>query len=223
MQGILFSQMEPPEGLEYDFHEWYETEHIPARMRISGFAGANRYESLADGPAHLAIYWLDDLGTLDTRAYRDLKARGTARSQRMLASVTGFTRFICEQRSDTGHRGEGNYLSVVAFSVPDEDRATFDHWYESEHTPLLMRAPDWLRVRRYRVVSGEGGPWTDLALHELSDPAALDSPERAEARRAPKREALSRRPWFGESGRWLYRAIAQHTAMSAAPTAKVGI
>jgi hypothetical protein len=35
----------------------------------------------------------------------------------------------------------------------------------------------------------------------------MDSPERAAAREGPKRKALVDRPWFGRSGRWLYRVL----------------
>ena len=210
--GVLFSQMQPPPERVGEFHEWYETEHIPARMAIPGFAGAQRFEAIEGWPHHLAVYWLDDLGTLETPEYARLKREGTARSERMLGSVERFTRYICELVSDTGAPDDEqpDYLSAVAFSVPEAGRAEFDDWYEDEHIPLLMRSADWLRIRRCRVLSGEPEPWTDLALHELRGPAAMDSEQRAAARAAPKRTALGERPWFASSGRWLYRCIARH-------------
>jgi hypothetical protein len=128
----------------------------------------------------------------------------------MLGSVHGFTRFTCEQVSDSGAPDrETTHLSVVAFTVPQEDAAALEDWYESEHTPALLEADDWLRVRRYRVISGEGGPWTDLALHELGSAEVMDSPEREAARKGPKRDALAERDWFGNSGRWLYEVISR--------------
>ena len=70
---------------------------------------------------------------------------------------------------------------------------------------MLLEAGAWLRVRRYRVLSGDGAPWTHLVLHELADTTALSSPQLAAAREAPKRRAIASREWFRESGRWLYR------------------
>jgi hypothetical protein len=125
----------------------------------------------------------------------------------MLGVVRGFTRYTCEQVSDTGAAVLGNALSVVAFAVPPEEAAEFDAWYEQEHVPLLLAAPDWLRVRRYRVLDGEGGPWTHIAVHELNGLAVLDSPERARARVGPRRDALAARPWFAASGRWIYQQL----------------
>ena len=210
--GVLFSQMSPPAGAEDEFHDWYDAEHIPARLALPGFRAATRYRAHAGEPTHLAVYELDDLAALGNSAYRDLKARPSERTSRMLNTVTGFTRFVCELVSERGVARAADHLWVVAFAVPADDVAAFDDWYESEHVPLLLEAPGWLRVRRVRVRSGEGGPWTHLALHDLATPAALDSPQRATAQRGRRRAALTQRPWFARSDRWLYRTIARHAA-----------
>ena len=222
MRGLLFSQMQPPPGEEEDFHHWYESEHIPARMALPGFASAVRYEAVEGEPRYLACYFLDDLGVLDTPAYRRLKSEPSERTARMLASVRGFTRYTCTEISDTGDAGEQpGVLQVVTFAVPPEDEADFEAWYEQEHVPLLMGADGWLRVRRYRTQPGfDGPPWTSFALHELRDRTALDSPERARARTTEWRDRLARRPWFAGSGRWLYRPIFT-AAAATTPTAAV--
>lgn len=211
-RGILFSQMEPAEGDEDSFRDWYETDHIPVRMEVDGFASATRYSALQGEPAHLAVYELTDMGALEQPAYLKLKEQPSERTVNMLDSVHGFTRYTCEEIFDSGAPGrEHTHLSVVAFTVPDEDSEQFDDWYESEHAPALLEADDWLRVGRYRVLSGEGGPWTDLALHKLGSAEVMDSPERAAARQGPKREALAARDWFGDSGRWLYEVLSRRT------------
>ena len=224
MKGLLFSQMEPPEGWEDDFHDWYESEHIPARMALSGFDSAVRYEALEGEPRWLACYFLGDMGVLDTPAYRRLKADPGARTERMLANVAGFTRYLCDETFDSGAAAEEpGRLSVVAFAVPDADREEFDAWYEGEHIPMLLTAAGWLRVRRYRSRPGFAGPsWTDLALHELRDERALDTPERAAARSTARRDALTRHDWFGRSGRWLYRPFHSVRAAADASTQTTG-
>ncbi|WP_395109687.1 hypothetical protein [Actinomadura sp. SCN-SB] len=212
-KGLLFSQMAPPAGWEDDFEDWYDTEHIPARMAIPGFSHALRYRQDAE-PWHLACYFIDDMAALDTPEYRSLKSDPSERTARMLANVTGFTRYITDEISDTAPpgtppdlTGTEHTLFVVAFDVPDGEVAEFEGWYEEEHVPLLMKVPGWLRVRRYRVRPGFDGPsWTHLALHEIADPGVLNAPERAAARDTPRREALASRPWF-TSGRWVYRPI----------------
>jgi hypothetical protein len=207
--GLLFSQMEPPEGWEADFHDWYNGEHIPARMEIAGFESATRYEAIEGEPRYLACYFLDDMGALETPEYKRLKSDPGERTERMLANVLGFTRYICDQISDTGPPAEEpGALSVVAFEVPDSDLDEFEGWYQDEHVPLLMKVPGWLRVRRYTVRAGFDGPaWTHLALHELRSTDALTRPERSVARKTARRDALAGRDWFGRSGRWVYRPI----------------
>jgi hypothetical protein len=211
-RGLLFSQMEPPPGWEEDFHSWYNDEHIPRRLAIAGFESATRYEALDGEPRYLACYFLSDMAALDTPEYARLKSDPDERTARMLANVAGFTRYICDELSDTGETSEVDdepgALSVVAFAVPADDEREFEAWYQDEHVPLLMRVPGWLRVRRYRVRPGFDGPrWTHLALHELRAPEVMDAPERAAARTTPRRDALAARPWFAASGRWLYRPI----------------
>jgi hypothetical protein len=204
-KGMLFSQMEPPAGWEADFHAWYDDEHIPARMAVDGFAAASRYEIIDGEPQWLAIYELDDMSALETPEYRTLKTDPSALTKKMLGNVSGFTRFTCELASDTEYAGDHSYLATVAFEVPGEDADQFDDWYETEHAPMLLAADDWLRVRRYRVLDGAGGPWTHFAVHELASREVMDSPERKAARQGPKREALLDKPWFDRSGRWFYR------------------
>ena len=180
MKGMLFSQMEPPVTLEAEFNDWYETEHIPVRLALPGFTRAVRYRECEAARKYLAIYEIGDLSVLESPGYHVVKTQPSARTARMLKSVKGFTRYTCTETYDTGDAAErGRYLSVVAFAVPPAREAPLDDWYENEHIPRLMRAADWLRVRRYKVDSGDGGPWTHFALHELRSLAVgqLQHPE----------------------------------------------
>jgi len=214
--AMLFSQMTPPPGEVERFERWYDTDHIARRLVLDGYVAAHRYWELAaegETPHHLAIYDLESLDAVETPEYSRLKADPGPETEYFLGHVTGFTRFTTTRISDQGEPGvHGDVLSVVAFEVPESDLEEFEDWYVNEHVPLLLEAGDWLRVHRYRVVDGAGGPWTHLALHELADAAVMDSPERARARRGPKRDSLASRPWFGRSGRWLYRRVASHRA-----------
>jgi hypothetical protein len=207
--------MEPQPGEELRFHRWYEEDHVPARMRLAGFAAATRWVALQGEPAFAVVYDLDDLGVLDTSEYRRLKSEPSAETAYMLGNARAFTRYICEEIGDSGPSGtEPGYLSVVAFAVAAGDVEAFDDWYETEHVPTLLQADAWLRVRRLAVRSAEGGSWNRLALHELSALDAMWSSEREAARRTPKRAALAACPWFAQSGRWVYRLISRHSQLA---------
>lgn len=206
MKGMLFSQMEPPPELETEFNDWYETEHIPVRLALPGFARAVRYREVDGERKYLAIYEIDDLAVLGSPGYHVVKTQPSERTARMLKAVKGFTRFTCEQVSDTGAQRERRpYLSAVAFALPPGQRARLDDWYESEHIPRLMRERDWLRVRRYTVISADGGPWTDFALYDLRSPDATRNPAHETAVRGPKPDGA-----VESSSQWLYEVVSVH-------------
>lgn len=214
--GMLFSQMTPPPGERARFERWYDNDHIAHRLDLEGFVGAFRYwedtQASQDEPHHLAVYDLESLDALSTPGYLRLKSDPGEETEHFLSKVSGFTRFTTERTADYGDTtARGHWLSVVAFSVPEEDETAFDRWYDEEHAPMLLEAADWLRVHRYRVLSGDGGPWTHFALHELASKEVMESPERAKARTGRLRDELASRPWFRHSGRWLYQRVAAHT------------
>lgn len=122
------------------------------------------------------------------------------------APPPGVARYACTLVRDSGPSVEVHrVLMIIAFCVPAARRAEVDRWYDEEHGPLLLRAPGWLRMRRYTAQHAAGGVhWTHLALHELRNAAVLDSAERAFARSTPWRARLEQESWFGQAGRWVY-------------------
>jgi hypothetical protein len=113
----------------------------------------------------------------------------------------------CVVVADSGEPGgtTPSHLLVVAFTVPDAALAMFDDWYDSEHAPLLLEAPRWLRVRRLRRVTVTPGELNCYVLHDLDGLTVLDGPERARAAAGPKRAAVAAQPWYASSRRWMFR------------------
>lgn len=106
--------------------------------------------------------------------------------------------------------GQAPVIMLVAFDVPEAMREEVDRWYVEEHVPLLLRAPGWMRARRYDVEAmGEGSRrFTSLAFHQLADVSVLDSLERAFARSTEWRARLEHGgTWFGQAGRWVYAGV----------------
>lgn len=203
LQGstVLFSEMTPQPAWEAEFNAWYDGEHIPLRMACPGFASAQRYRATASA-SYLAVYEMGDAGDLKTAAYSKVKGEPSGQTRRMLGGVAGFTRYICNQVGGLRqHRASGDPLSApllfaVFFEVPQSRRAAFDDWYDHDHLPRLLACPDWWMARRFEVVDGDPGRWTHLTLHYLGDRAALESPERAQARASAARVAIAREDWF---------------------------
>ncbi len=195
-KAILFSEMTPTSELEHPFNEWYDREHIPIRMGLRGFESARRY---MEGERHyLAVYEMTDKAALKTEAYSAIKNHPSPLTARMLGSVGGFTRYIGEEIGCDGDPAglDAAVLYSVTFDVPAEACEEFDRWYAEDHVPTLLRCPQWRMVRRFAVIDGSPKSYTRLALHYLDDAAALNSPERAEARASPWRARLAAHEWF---------------------------
>jgi hypothetical protein len=118
-------------------------------------------------------------------------------------------RFSARAVSDTGPAIEkAPILMIVAFDVPPETALEVERWYAEEHIPMLMRAPGWLRARRYEAIRSVGvRRYTSIALHDLRDLDVLDTKERALARSTEWRARLQQSAWFQDAGRFVYRRI----------------
>jgi hypothetical protein len=98
----------------------------------------------------------------------------------------------------------GEWLFCVGLWVPAGERREFLAWYQHEHLPILLECPTWDGCRFVEAGASHGCQF--YALHQLSDRAALESPERARSRGGPAFERLKRFPWFDEPfTRTLYR------------------
>jgi hypothetical protein len=201
-EAVLFSQMEPEPSWEEEFNQWYDREHVPARLAVPGVLGACRYVAIQGAPRYAVTYYLSGLDALRHPAYVRLKEAPGERTARMLASVQGFTRYVGEELTRARRPDAPTdptaapVLYAVLFAVPADRAAEFARWYDEEHCPLLLESPHWWQVRRYAIREGTPGAWTHLALHSLGDLAALDGPERARARGTPWRARLAAEPWF---------------------------
>jgi hypothetical protein len=197
--AVLFSEMTPEAEWEGDFNRWYDEEHIPLRMGVPGFAGAQRYRRNARD--YLAVYDMADPGVLASDAYREIKDNPSETTAWMLRSVGNFTRYIGRPIStrsrDDGERFiEAPVLYPVLFTVPQDRLVEFDAWYEEDHVSTLLESPDWLACRRFDIVDGSPGSYNRLALHYLASEEALESPARAKARRSAWRDRLAAESWF---------------------------
>src|SRR5262249_61279725 len=129
--------MEPPGHLETEFNDWYDEEHVPVRLRLSGFSGAVRYVVHADDPQpsqtprYPVSYFMKNLDVLKTPEYRELKDAPSERTDRMLKSASKFTRYIgVEVFRSTKPKADAlettPVLYVVLFAVPEERQQEFE-------------------------------------------------------------------------------------------------
>lgn len=97
-KGFLLVTMEPPAGLEEEFNDWYDTEHVPERVAVPGFETATRYVCTAGWPRYVAFYDLSSPQVIESPGYRAISGeRFSPWTKRILARVRGFYRVYGEQ------------------------------------------------------------------------------------------------------------------------------
>lgn len=183
--GILLVQMQPKPSLPLDqFHEWYNNEHGPTRLRIPEiFSNGLRYQA-TDGeeskPAFMAVYDVPDMSLLQTETYTTLRANRSSRETATISQVN-VTRFFHDLVytkesplfTPIEHLGgeEAHGLVTVAVDItPTETPGAgeeYQKWFIEEHVELLSKVPGWLRTRLFKPSSIESGSnCTYFMLHD---------------------------------------------------------
>jgi len=97
-KGILIAAMDFSDVAEDEFHDWYDTEHIPERLRVPGFLNAERWIGGQNPKVSLALYDLDAVGVLHSPAYQAVGgANGTPWTKRVGARTKPIIRLEGEQ------------------------------------------------------------------------------------------------------------------------------
>jgi len=189
---LVYSSPGPVELAE--FTDWYDNEHVPARLATPGFGPVTRFRALdAMVPDWLATYDVKP-GTLDTPAYQALWANASPREKQIMSSLPVLDRRLYSLLSDSwadgvsAASGPPPVVMTVAMSVPPDVEPDLAAYYEQEHYPLLLGVPGWRRARRYVLTSGTGPKY--LSLHEIDSEAAFDEPGYKTATSTPWRNRI---------------------------------
>ena len=192
--GLFYVYTEPGSVDEAEFHDWYDHEHGPARLKVPGFRSAYRYRALDDQkPPWLALYELDSPEVIDSAEYKALAAEASDRDKSVGAGLATLDRRIYEQISEDGSPvgSPAPVILAVAMSVPASAEEDLAAWYTEEHIPMLLEVPGWRRIRRFRLVRAMDTPGPDfLSVHELAGPEVLEEPGYRAAISTPWRDRV---------------------------------
>jgi hypothetical protein len=173
--GILIAAMDFSDVAPDEFNDWYDTEHIPERLRVPGFLNAERWIGIANPKQSLALYDLDNVDVLRSAPYLAVGgANGTPWTNR----VTGRTRMIIRLEGEQIRPGDvltpdgASALLLIAMNAAPEAEAEFNEWYNSEHLPVLAGVPGVLCARRYR---GTGATQRYAAIYHFANPDVPNS------------------------------------------------
>ena len=161
-----------------EFDDWYDTEHIPERLRIKGFINGVRWIGAANPKISLAIYDLENLDVLQKPEYIAVSpANFSPWAKRMLVEKSKrLCRFNCIQLApgDRIAPDDAQGLLVSAMNVTREADAEFNAWYDTEHLPRLAQIPGVICARRY-TSPGVGHKY--VATYHLTSPEVCASAE----------------------------------------------
>jgi hypothetical protein len=183
-KGTLIAAMNIGRAAEDEFHDWYDTEHLPERTRVPGFLVCQRWIGAADRKVSVATYDLEYVAVLKMPAYLAIGGENLSPwSKRVTRKVERLMRFEGDQILPGGQlppAGAGGLL-LNAMNIAPELDAEFNEWYDKEHIPALAAVPGVLCARRFRGTSGNR---TYVALYHLTSPEVVESAEWKQARQS---------------------------------------
>jgi hypothetical protein len=166
---------------EDEFHDWFDTEHMPERERVVGFLSCQRWIGVQNPKEAVHLFDLDNLAVLESPAYRAISGNNVSIwSKRIRAKCRRLIRFEGMQilpGDALAPEGAGGLL-VVGMTPPVAAETQFNAWYDIEHMPALARVPGVLCARRFRA-AGSGPKY--IALYHLSAPGVIDGAQWKEA------------------------------------------
>ncbi len=191
--GLLMVWTDIDPEFETEFNRWYDEEHLPRMLQISGFLNAGRYEAVKGAPKYLAIYELEDHNVLCSSAYlNSQKYQPSAARQKSGTSRIGrnFLRNAYRQIFPV-HTNPieqtvemAPVLQMGRIDVSSAVEEEFNDWYNTVYIPGYLTVPGCLNARRYVAVEGQP---KYLTLYEF------------EHERVPESEAWNRtrdsNPW----------------------------
>jgi hypothetical protein len=194
-KGTLIAAMDFSDVAPDEFDDWYDTEHIPERLRVPGFLNAERWLGAANPKQSLALYDLDTVAVLQSAPYR---AVGGANGSPWTKRVTGRTKSMIRLEGEqlrpgdaVAPVGQAQALLLIAMNVVPEQENEFNEWYNAEHLPQLGAVPGVLCARRYR---GSGATQRYAAVYHFANPDVPNSAAWKNAANTPWTERM--RPHF---------------------------
>jgi len=169
-KGILIAAMDFSACPEDEFHDWYDLEHVPERLRVPGFLKAERWIDTGNPKLSVATYDLDTVAVLRSPPYLAIAGANsspwTKRTQRFRKSLMRYEGEQLVPGDGAAPAGAAAVL-LIAMNVAPEAEAEFNEWYNTEHIPALGSVPGTLCARRYR---GTGATQRYAAIYHFANP-----------------------------------------------------
>jgi len=159
---------------EERYHDWYDNEHLPARLSIPGVRSALRFKASSQ-KKWLAYYDMDSEDVLKSKEYLSLKEKASENERELIPKVN-MDRRVYRQISSTGQQAASPPKTVLVVEMtpyPSHEKE-FHYWYDTYHIPQMAEVPGWSRSRRYELIEPvDEGVCKFLTIHEFDKEDAL--------------------------------------------------
>jgi hypothetical protein len=172
-KGLLFASFDFSTAHADEFHDWYDLEHIPERLRVPGFINAERWIGDENPNVAVATYDLETLGVMRSAPYLAIGgANGSVWTKRITAIAHRILRYEGEQivPGDVAAPAGAGGLLVASMNVDPAAEPEFNEWYNAEHLPQLAAVPGVLCARRYNSPPAADRERQYLALYHMMGP-----------------------------------------------------
>ena len=198
---IIFVRANSPGSDEAEWNDWYEKQHIAARLEIPGFLCIRRFR-LNDGqspnpgslvaPTYLALYEVENLDVLSSGPYMKVVKHEAslgsdsfeARTRAQPYISRGIFRQVFPLADAYTVPEEAEWLVAVGHGdLPASFRQKYDAWYNTEHIPACLRVPGVVTARRFDIQATANGASSKVgsnvpdyvALYDVTDEHVLNS------------------------------------------------
>jgi hypothetical protein len=201
--GLLLSCFDYSPVAEEEFHDWYDTEHIPERQRVPGFVDCQRWLAADRPKSSIATYDLAAVDVLRSPGYLAIGYENNSPWTRRVGwRCIKLLRFEGEQIApgDELPPRSPAALLVWAFNLEGASEVALIDWFQSEQRPRTSKVPG---IRSARLFRATAGTHRYVALYHLS---SADAPNSDEWQR------YMEEPWtqrFGAHERDRFRMLAE--------------
>ncbi|KAL3476220.1 Thiolase, N-terminal domain-containing protein [Aspergillus californicus] len=189
------------------FHDWYNSEHGPLRLRLPFVTNGFRYRAVDNAePEWVALYDITEMEELMRPTYLDLRGDTikTPREKATMAQIAVDRKLYdllqdekaadfqpLEDQPDTTVAGNVLISNTSTLTDPaNEDE--LKRWYKEEHIPMLARVSGWRRSRFYVTAAIDANaPREFVALHEFTAQNGLGGAEHKASMATPWRNRIA--------------------------------
>ena len=186
-KGLLFMAFDFSTAHADEFHDWYDNEHLPERLRVPGFLNAERWIAEDAPRVHVATYDLESPAVLASPPYQAVAGDNQSPwTKRVTAMCRRIMRYEGEQQSpgDVLAPPGAAALLMASMNIEPAAEVEFTAWYDTEHLPRLAAVPGVLSGRRF-VASDTESERRFLALYHLQHTGVSRSEAWSEAADTP--------------------------------------